>query len=364
MVIDNVPLNGTMFVQLAVQYCAMVGLGGATVPLSQAWSNVIQIQLKASLREAVSIYRSTLNDYGMKKLPLSDTEIKQVHSKAKALAKASFPEWIRRTANTLTDPSHGGMNQSISLADISSPDSFLSEFKLRRQQLLEHLKAENHKVSMTEMQKVFDHSDLSFQTKLFEKYPIASCLQFVTGTVIPKLVDKPVATSYKEARTPPVVGVAPLGVDTTILTRIEDLLVNGLTEMKSAELDRRSLNIRAENEEKSIELERKFNKQLNDARRKSDLLVSDLKNNYESEISQLKSQKHELQIRVVNAEAEKNSIKQTENEKVMKTNFANVINQQSELILSFLRNGANLTPPQIRELEALTKEHNSWRTAA
>ena len=96
-------------------------------------------------------------------------------------------------------------------------------------------------------------------------------------------------------------------------------------------------------------------------------MIDDLRNNYETEISNLKQQKSELQdmvrdlekhLAVKSAETAKLSIAldANENDKVLRSNFANVINQQSELILQFLKNGAQLTPHQFSELNKLKSQ--------
>ena len=139
-------------------------------------------------------------------------------------------------------------------------------------------------------------------------------------------------------------GLPPPPIDATLLSEISSiktLLVNGLTEMKSAELDRRASSAKMETEQKLMELERKFNRQLNEARRKNELLIADLKNNYEAELGQLRSQKVELQRNLMLVQAEADRLGQllvtSESEKALRTNFANVINRQSEMVLQFLR---------------------------
>ena len=130
------------------------------------------------------------------------------------------------------------------------------------------------------------------------------------------------------------------------------------------------MEVKAENERSMMELERRFNKQLNEARRKNEMMIEDLRNNYEAEINSLKLQKSELQdmvreteknLAIKKAEAEKLAvaIDANENDRVLRSNFANVINQQSEIVLQFLKNGAKLTPSQFSDLNKLKGQQPS-----
>jgi hypothetical protein len=153
---------------------------------------------------------------------------------------------------------------------------------------------------------------------------------------------------------------------------IKDLLVSALTDMQSAESDKRQVEVKADNERHMIELERRFTKQLNEARRKNELMIDDLKRNYEDEIVRLKNQKTELQDLVRDLET-KNGVKAAEIEKLnivieagendrnLRANLANVINQQSQLVLQFLKNGAQLNPSQTSELGKLTAQAAALR---
>ena len=158
------------------------------------------------------------------------------------------------------------------------------------------------------------------------------------------------------------------------LRAIKDLVVSSLTEIKSAEIDKRSVEMRAENERNMMDLERKFTKQLNEARRKNDVMIDDLKRNYEDEIVRLKQQKSELQDIVRDLEKQNGyksaeidklnvMIEAGENDRSLRSNLANVINQQSQLVLQFLKNGAQLNPSQAMDLGKLTGQANELRSA-
>ena len=470
--IGNVYLNGATFCGLIAQYCAILnGSQGAVVPgiSALAWENVVQTQLRASLREAVGLYRSVLNDEGMKKLPLTDTQVRAVHLKAKAAAKAVFPAALLNSLKDSADVSFTGGDPNLSLsqaADVSSPSLFYREFRIRREQLMDHLKAENLRVSAGELEKIF--SELvkqliepstgsaallleSWRTVLATleqqcgpKYPSAALSQFVAKQFVPTMISVTVAnlsnvrgmeeTSNERKRwTEKIIqleaqleekrlaieelqrrsvrdlagsqgsvnslwemvrqlqeklaiaeqaaltaqmvarsqsGDSPVGVPASAsvlneLRQVKELVVQSLTEIKSAETDKRSQEVKAENDRNMIELERRFTKQLNEARRRNEMMIDDLKQNYEQELNKLKAQKQELQDmvreldkekRVKDAELDKMSaiIQASENDRTLRSNLANVINQQSELVLQFLRQGAQLSGHQTSELARLS----------
>ncbi|CAE7290172.1 GBP1 [Symbiodinium natans] len=69
--IDGQPINGAMLVELAGEYCKAIN--SRVVPTIQsAWTSVVQHQLRLSLRDAVQLYRSRMNETAMQHLPVSD----------------------------------------------------------------------------------------------------------------------------------------------------------------------------------------------------------------------------------------------------------------------------------------------------
>jgi hypothetical protein len=458
--VGSVFLTGQTFCQLIGQYCAILNANSGSVVSglnSCAWEMVVQNTLKASLRDAVGMYRSILNEDGMKKLPLNDTQLRALHLKAKALSKALFPASLMASMNN-EDPelsllgNGGDPNASV---EVSSPGMFLREFRARREQLMDHLKAENHKISLSEIENFYaqlvrqliDPAETGSSFKMeswrtvvsaleqqcVHKYPASVVASFFSKQLIPNMISMSSAQvgggeSEKKRWTERVIqlesqlaesraiieslgrksrqdlqgnreaenlremvrqlqdrlafaeqqnvlgssrrnlGGESSGNSLSVeIAGIKDLLVRSLTDMRSMESDKRSVEVRAENERTMIELERRFTKQLNEARRKNEMMIDDLRNNYETEISNLKQQKSELQdmvrdlekhLAVKSAETAKLSIAldANENDKVLRSNFANVINQQSELILQFLKNGAQLTPHQFSELNKLKSQ--------
>ena len=67
-----------------------------------------------------------------------------------------------------------------------------------------------------------------------------------------------------------------------------------------------------------------------------------------------------MTIKQVELEKMSAIISANENDRVLRANFANVINQQSELILSFLKNKTTLDNQQIKELENLRAKANRY----
>jgi hypothetical protein len=145
-----------------------------------------------------------------------------------------------------------------------------------------------------------------------------------------------------------------------------------LSQLRNSDSEKKMLQVRAENEQNLVQLERKFNKQLNEARRKNELLIDNVKVNYEAEITQLKEQRAQLydtirslesQVGIKQVELEKMSamVSANENDRILRGNFANVINQQSELILQFLKNKTVLDSNQMRELENLRAQANELK---
>ena len=476
--VGGVVLDGLMFTQLVGQYCAILNAsqGGVVEGLNvSAWTNVVQTQLRSSLRDAIGVYRSVLNDDGMKRLPLNDNQLKAVHLKGKGLAKAAFPKALLASL-------HGGdggqvpdggaeMNQSISASDVSSPDMYFREFRVRREQLLEHLRAENARVSSGEIEKIFNELvkqlidpvvsacspsllletwrtvTAALEQQCVSRYPSAAVNSFMIKNLIPAIISvsaahianmgiggsrrggspaleefsgqerkqwterviqletqleegkaaieeislragrevaagKEIERSLREAirqlqeknsagDSKTASSAMPEGVMAEIVS-IRELLVSSLTRIQSAESDSRSIEVKAENERNMIELERKFNKQLNEARKKNGMMIDDLRTNYEDEIAKLRSQKSELQDLVRELEkhnALKNgeidkltlALAADENDRNLKANFANVVNMQSELVLQFLRNGSQLNGGQMRDLEKATAQAGELR---
>jgi hypothetical protein len=104
------------------------------------------------------------------------------------------------------------------------------------------------------------------------------------------------------------------------------------------------------------------------------MMIDDLKQNYEQELNNLKAQKQELQDmvreldkekRVKDAELDKMAtvIQATENDKTLRANLANVINQQSELVLQFLRQGAQMSNHQANELARVSGQAAELKNA-
>ena len=476
--VGQVYLNGATFSSLVAQYCAILnGSQGSVIPglHALAWDNVVQTQLRASLREAVGLYRAVLNEDGMKRLPLTDSQLRSVHLKAKAAAKAAFPTALLSSLkDNAADVSFSGGDPNLSLsqaADVSSPSLFYREFRIRREQLMEHLKSENQRVSAGELERIFnelvkqviDPSTgsvallleswrtvlASLEQQCGPKYPSSALSQFIAKTFVPSMIavsvsslgnvrgqedlaaerrkwtekvfqleaqleekrmaldgiqqrsvrdlagsqgsvnslwemvrqlqEKLAIAEQTAAVAKSLSGDSPIGGPqsasvTQELRQVKDLVVTALSGLKSGESEKRAIEAKAENERNMIELERRFTKQLNEARRRNEMMIDDLKQNYEQELNNLKAQKQELQDmvreldkekRVKDAELDKMAtvIQATENDKTLRANLANVINQQSELVLQFLRQGAQMSNHQANELARVSGQAAELKNA-
>jgi hypothetical protein len=344
----------------------------------------------------------------------------------------------------------------MTTTDVGSWELFSREFKIRRNQLLDHLKNENGKIANEKMEKLWidlvksridpilpnsvsksrqtigvspkqmmemwDQIVGEFHKECVRNFPSTSYAEFVIRSMIPSMLGLSVNC----------IGSGGVGGETVVRLNelekeraawtnrliqletqlndqksvYEDLIskkemeVRGLRDMcgsptptlapdnssemlkireifsqlKSSDSEKKMLQVRAENEQNLIQLERKFNKQLNEARRKNELLIDNVKVNYEAEITQLKDQRAQLyetirslesQVGMKQVEMEKMSaiVSANENDRILRGNFANVINQQSELILQFLKNKTVLDSNQTRELENLRAQANELKVA-
>ncbi len=461
-------VSGMVLVQLAQQYCHLLNLAAGhdssmlstSIPsLNEAWNAVVQLQLKSALREAIACYRSILSEEGMKKLPLTDSQILAVHSEAKFAAKALIPrhliDHLQRVAMTSNvagldaNATTGDVNESLTTTDVGSWELFSREFKVRRNQLLDHLKNENGKISAERMERMWIELVKSridpilrdvqvsrsgpnlngcvnpkqlmglwgqivdeFKRECVKNFPSATFSDFVVRSMVPSILG--LSATCLGTASPGndfVVRLGELEKERNVWTNrviqletqlndqksvYEDLIakkeneIRGLrdlcssptptlapdstgemakireiiSQLKNADSEKRLVQIRAENEQNLIQLERKFNKQLNEARRKNELLIDNVKVNYEAEITQLKEQRTQIydavkslesQLSLKQAELDKMSavIAANDNDRILRANFANVINQQSELVLQFLKNKTVLDSNQVRELENL-----------
>ncbi|KAF4688969.1 hypothetical protein FOZ60_002217 [Perkinsus olseni] len=88
-VIGGTALNGSMLATLAQEYVSAIN-SSAVPTIQSAWTNVVTHQLRISLRDAVHVYRATMNEDVMQKLPMSDEEVRAKHKRAKAAALQVF----------------------------------------------------------------------------------------------------------------------------------------------------------------------------------------------------------------------------------------------------------------------------------
>uniref|UniRef100_A0A7S4SEG1 GB1/RHD3-type G domain-containing protein n=1 Tax=Alexandrium monilatum TaxID=311494 RepID=A0A7S4SEG1_9DINO len=82
-------VSGAMFVALASEYCKSINSSGVPT-IQSAWSSVIQHQLRLSLHDATKVYETTLEEKGLRCMPMKEEELKDIHKSAKADAMKVF----------------------------------------------------------------------------------------------------------------------------------------------------------------------------------------------------------------------------------------------------------------------------------
>lgn len=153
------------------------------------------------------------------------------------------------------------------------------------------------------------------------------------------------------------------------LNSLKDAVVSMMTEVKGMDMERRQLEMKAEHEKQLIGLERKFQRQLMEARRKNDGLIESLRQTYEDEVDGLKTQRSELVSRNKDLEKElertrgetdslRIKLASAEKEQALRQHVINTAQRQSELITAFLERMPGRGGPELQgvreELGALT----------
>lgn len=131
--IDGAIVSGTMFVNLASEYCKAIN--NSVVPTIQsAWTSVVQHQLRLCLKDAVQVYRSQMNEKAMQHLPMPEDQLRELHKAAKAESLKVFlaPKFESN------DPKFR---------------EYRTELASRVKQLLDHVKAENLSTSQRQCER-------------------------------------------------------------------------------------------------------------------------------------------------------------------------------------------------------------------
>merc|ERR1712099_74738 len=121
-----------------------------------------------------------------------------------------------------------------------------------------------------------------------------------------------------------------------------------MDEVRSISTDKKQLEMKAEHEKQLIGLERTFQRQLTEARRKNEGLIEDLRQTYEDEVDKLKTQKNELAFRCKDLESElercrgevellQHRVQAAETEKVLQKRFVENAQRQSDLVVASLQ---------------------------
>jgi len=132
--IEGAAVSGTMFVNLASEYCKAIN-SSAVPTIQSAWTSVVQHQLRLCLKDAVQVYRSQMNDKAMQYLPMNEDQLHDIHKAAKAESLKVFlaPKF-----------------------DSNDPKfrEYRSELASRVKQLYEHVKSENSSTSQRQCERL------------------------------------------------------------------------------------------------------------------------------------------------------------------------------------------------------------------
>eukprot|EP00916_Digyalum_oweni_P005169 GHVL01009127.1.p1 GENE.GHVL01009127.1~~GHVL01009127.1.p1 ORF type:complete len:1016 (-),score=183.50 GHVL01009127.1:3946-6993(-) len=132
------------------------------------------------------------------------------------------------------------------------------------------------------------------------------------------------------------------------LTDLKDCVYHALSEMKSADLAKKHLELKSEHEKQLIGLERSFQKQLNDAKKKHEIQYEEMSKQYQIEIETLKSQRSQLQQQTKLVELELCSkkgnfekiveqLRTAQVEKRLQVDHCDLVYRYSDAIVDFLR---------------------------
>lgn len=132
--IDGATVSGTMFVNLAQEYCKAIN-ASAVPTIQSAWTSVVSHQLRLCLKDAVQIYRSQMNDKAMQHLPLGEEHLRELHKASKAEALKAF------------------MAPKFEPGDPKFRE-YRQELASRIKQLFEHVKAENASTSQRQCERL------------------------------------------------------------------------------------------------------------------------------------------------------------------------------------------------------------------
>lgn len=121
-------VSGQMFVSLASEYCKSINSCGVPT-IHSAWTSVVQHQLRLSLHDATKVYESNLAENALRRLPIAEEELQEIHKTAKAESVKLFlgPKF-----------------------DANDPQflEFREELAVRVKQMYEHAKVENATASL------------------------------------------------------------------------------------------------------------------------------------------------------------------------------------------------------------------------
>ncbi|CAE7554032.1 unnamed protein product [Symbiodinium sp. CCMP2592] len=109
-----------------------------------------------------------------------------------------------------------------------------------------------------------------------------------------------------------------------------------VSELRSKDMERGQLEMRAEHEKQLIALERRFSKQLAEARQTSEISLESLRKGYEQEVETLKNEKMKLSERLKEAECQLQLARGEVQAQASQLRQAEATHRQSQLVFAFL----------------------------
>ncbi|CAE7945051.1 GBP1 [Symbiodinium sp. KB8] len=117
---------------------------------------------------------------------------------------------------------------------------------------------------------------------------------------------------------------------------LKDTVLSMVSELRSKDMERGQLEMRAEHEKQLIALERRFSKQLAEARQTSEISLEGLRKGYEQEVETLKNEKMKLSERLKEAECQLQLARSEVQAQASQLRQAEATQRQSQLVFAFL----------------------------
>ncbi|CAE7629944.1 GBP1 [Symbiodinium sp. CCMP2456] len=427
--IDGQLVNGAMLVELAGEYCKAIN-SGVVPTIQSAWTSVVQHQLRLSLRDAVQMYRSRMNETAMQNLPLSEEKLRELHKEAKAEglklllnarldadprfreSRAQFSSRVRqlfghvtaenqsasqrqcdRLAHELYKPveqkvlasgtytsfhelaadwdrlrqaylqkAQGPAKAEVLLGRLGSQllqstqkvwEDFHTAAEERSQALKKQLadaearflglkgsaeERSSHGIGVEvarrmELERLLEDARRSL-TEATQKFAREKAQLMDSERTLREqmkiLQDRAPAETRRSGLE------LPGGQVLSEIQGLKDTVLSMVSELRSKDMERGQLEMRAEHEKQLIALERRFSKQLAEARQTSETSLEGLRKGYEQEVETLKNEKMKLSERLKEAECQLQLARSEVQAQASQLRQAEATQRQSQLVFAFL----------------------------